>query len=98
MLLLVVMPLVWVSPLHQRIVDPHDDMDYDPSSQYPITRFFYASSKRVISCMALRVGLYLVVCANLYVTAIINVVGVCLGVCLFVCLCGWLIVLVCVCV
>ncbi|KAK3872759.1 hypothetical protein Pcinc_022182 [Petrolisthes cinctipes] len=73
-LLVVVMPLVWVSSLHQRIVDPHDDIDYDPSTQYPITRFFYASSKLIISCTPVRVGLYLIVCTSLYISAIINVV------------------------
>ncbi|KAK4311120.1 hypothetical protein Pmani_017353 [Petrolisthes manimaculis] len=73
-LLVVVMPLMWVSSLHQRIVDPHDDIDYDPSTQYPITRFFYASSKLIISCTPVRVGLYLIVCTTLYISAIINVV------------------------
>ncbi|XP_045622899.1 adenylate cyclase type 2 isoform X2 [Procambarus clarkii] len=70
--LVVVAPLVWLSTLHQRLVDPHNDLDIDTVQRHPIIEFFYASSKTIITSIGVRIGLFLLVCGSLYVCAIIN--------------------------
>lgn len=72
-LLLVVTLLVWVATIHQHIVDPHNDLEEDTEKRYPLTRFFYWTSKSVISSISVRVLLYLAVCVALYTCAVINV-------------------------
>ncbi|KAK8382027.1 hypothetical protein O3P69_015195 [Scylla paramamosain] len=73
-LLSVVMLLVWVATIHQHIVDPHNDLEEEAKNRFAITKFFYWSSKNIISSISVRVLLYLAVCTALYTCAVINVV------------------------
>lgn len=74
-LLLVVALLVWIATIHQHIVDPHNDLEEEADKRYPLTKFFYWTSKSVISSIIVRVLLYLAVCVALYTCAVINVVS-----------------------
>lgn len=72
-LLIVALLLVWVATIHQHIVDPHNDLEEEAKNRFAITKFFYWSSKNIISSIGVRVLLYMAVCTVLYACAVINV-------------------------
>ncbi|XP_042859482.1 adenylate cyclase type 2-like, partial [Penaeus japonicus] len=74
LVLLVVGPLCWVATLHQKIVDPHNDREFDTRSRSVVTEFFYSASKGVVASIGLRALLFFFVCASLYGCAVVNVV------------------------
>ncbi|XP_071547406.1 adenylate cyclase type 2-like isoform X2 [Panulirus ornatus] len=73
-ILVVVGPLAWMATIHQHIIDPHNDLEYETHKRNVVTNFFHSTSKSIISSIGLRVAMYLVVCASLYTCAVINVV------------------------
>lgn len=74
LILSVVGPLCWVATVHQKIVDPHNDREFDSRSRSTLTEFFYSASKSVIASIGLRALLFFLVCVALYSCAVVNVI------------------------
>ncbi|XP_063590927.1 adenylate cyclase type 2-like isoform X1 [Penaeus indicus] len=67
-------PVCWVATVHQQIVDPHNDREFDTRSRSAVTEFFYTASKSVIASIGLRALLFSFVCCALYSCAVVNVI------------------------